>query len=118
MSWGIVNPDTGLSTFPAQPYAIILALGIALWGLLYAKKKGYQTHGKVFAISTIVYGTFRFVMEFFTDDRRALGPLSIYSIYAFLMILLGILVYFGIPKSPVDTIKINTVNNVSKLMED
>lgn len=102
MSWGIIDPSTGQPSFPAQPYAIILALGISLWGLLYARKRNCQTGGKVFAVSMIVYGFFRYVMEFFTDDMRVLGALSLYSIYSLLMFILGMLVYFRKPAQPVE----------------
>jgi len=90
MPWGIISPQTGQTVFPAQPYAVILALGVSLWGLRYAKKHGYQTNGEVFSGILIVYGFFRFLMEFFTDDLRVAGPFSLYSFYALLLVLMGI----------------------------
>ncbi|MBR2311570.1 MAG: prolipoprotein diacylglyceryl transferase [Oscillospiraceae bacterium] len=90
MSWGILSPQTGEIVFPAQPYAVILALGVSLWGLLYARKHSYRTNGEVFSGILIVYGFFRFIMEFFTDDLRVVGPFSLYSFYALLLMVMGI----------------------------
>lgn len=89
MPWGILSPKTGQTVFPAQPYVVILCLGVSLWGLRYARKRGYQTNGEIFSESLIVYGFFRYVMEFFTDDLRVTGYLSLYSYYSLLLILMG-----------------------------
>lgn len=89
MSWGILSPETGETVFPAQPYAVILALSVSLWGLRYAKKHSYKTNGEVFSGIVMVYGFFRFLMEFFSDDLRVAGPFSLYSFYSLLLILIG-----------------------------
>jgi len=115
LPWGLMNPVTKHYAFPAQPYVILLSVSIALWGLLYARKQKYQTNGKVFAVSLIVYGFFRYILEFFTDDMRVLGALSLYSIYSVIMVLLGVLVYFRKPKPPVE---INTYKTTNETMEE
>ena len=118
MAWGIINPNTGLPAFPAQPYAIVLALSISLWGLLNARKKDYKTHGEIFSGSLIVYGFFRYVMEFFTDDLLVTGYLSLYSYYSLLLILMGFGVRWYLRRRPVRSMEIDSSKPFVKNVEE
>ena len=117
MSRGILDPDNGLRAFPVQLYVIILALSISFWGLRYSCKQNYITRGKVYAVSLIAYGLFRFVIEFFTDDLRIWSVLSLYSIYSLLMILLGLLILLFKRKQPVEITKSIIAEELNKTTE-
>lgn len=91
MQWGILNPLSENLRFPTQPYIIILSLAVALYGLTYARRTAFRSGGVVFANSVILYGAFRYIMEFFSDDSRVLGILSVYSICSIAMIIMGLI---------------------------
>lgn len=97
-SWGIYNPLLGQTVFPLQPCIILLSVGIAYWGIWYAKKHKYLAKGKVYAYSLIAYGLGRYFLEFVSDDMRILGALSWNSFYSIAMILMGSILSYLIYK--------------------
>lgn len=97
-SWGIYNPLTAQTVFPLQPCIILLSVGIAYWGIQYAKKYNYQAKGRIYAYSLIVYGFGRYLLEFVSDDMRILGVLSWNSFFSLAMVLLGSILSYQIYK--------------------
>lgn len=100
LEWGIYNPMLVRNAFPMQPLIILLSVGIAFWGVMYAQKHEYQANGKVFAYSLIAYGLGRYILEYMSDDIRVLGILSFNSLCSLAMIAVGgLLSYFIYKKS-------------------
>ena len=92
MLWGVLNPLNGLVVFPLQACIILLSVGVAYWGLEYAKKQSYRANGMVFANSLIIYGCGRYVLELFSDDPRMFGVTSWLGVCSLVMVALGFLV--------------------------
>lgn len=93
-SWGLFNPILEQMVFPLQPCIILLGVCTSLWGIWYARKKHYQTGGRIFAYSLIIYGIGRYLLEFISDDMHILGVLTWNSFCSLAMIMLGsILIY-------------------------
>ena len=98
MAWGLQNPLNGMTVFPLQPCVILASVAVAWWGLRYAQKHDYQANGMVFANSLILYGIFRYLVEFFSDDPRIFGVLSWLSVCSLFMIAMGFLVRYIVTK--------------------
>ncbi|MBE6697740.1 MAG: prolipoprotein diacylglyceryl transferase [Ruminococcaceae bacterium] len=97
-SWGLLSPVSGAVVFPTQPCIIILSVGIALYGLLHAKKRNYKANGIVFANSLCFYGVGRYIIELFSDDARVVWVLSWMAICSLMMLVEGFIIRFIINK--------------------
>ena len=90
LQWmGIYNNELEIYTFPIQ---IIECIGyglIAVIIVLWANHKHYQTEGKAFPIYLILFGVFRFCMEFLRDNEKIAGPLSEFSFWCIAWIIEG-----------------------------
>lgn len=98
LEWGIYNPRFEQTAFPMQPLIILLSVGVAFWGVMYAKKHAYKANGKVFAYSLIAYGLGRIALEFMSANVRVVGALSFNSLCSLAMIAVGALLSYFIYK--------------------
>ena len=64
----------------------LLALVIVLW----ARKKHYRTDGLAFPLYLALFGTTRFIWEFFRDNPKIAGPLSEFSFWCIAWVVEGI----------------------------
>ena len=64
----------------------VLALGVAFVAM---QRRGVMKH-RLFALHLVLYGTFRFFVEFLRDSRLYVGPLSAYQLFSVAMIACGI----------------------------
>jgi len=103
LSWGMIFPLTdNLPRHPSQLYEAFLEgfiLFLILW--FYASKP--RAIGKISALFLILYGTFRFIIEFTREPDRYLGLLYMgFSMGQWLsmpMIIIGLIMYFRIRKN-------------------
>lgn len=101
-SWGITNPRSGQTVFPVQPIVITYSLFIGIFAFWYIKNKKYNAHGKAYAISLIMYGSFRYAIELVTQNDRIIGILSLFSFYAIAMVLMGLIILYFIEKQTME----------------
>jgi len=94
LPWGMVFPLGGdLPRHPSQLYEAVLE-GPVLFGLLWWLRLRTRSHGQLLSAFLILYGTFRFLAEFFREPDPQLGfiafGLSMGQILCLVMILAGI----------------------------
>ncbi len=89
--WGVVFPalENGMR-HPTQLYSFFAALFIFIL-LRLARPLKYFT-GFIFFLFIVLYGIYRFIVEFFRVDPDMLGPLSLAQVIALLLIAAGSLV--------------------------
>jgi phosphatidylglycerol:prolipoprotein diacylglycerol transferase len=92
--WGIVFPRYGnLPRHPSQLYEAFLE-GLVIFVILWRFRLRAQRPGEVFALFLVLYGVFRFAVEFFREpDASILGDLqwvTIGQIFSILMIMAGV----------------------------
>lgn len=96
MSWGLYNIDTGLTHFPIQPIEAIGALLIVAYLLYRTKKLNYKPDGLQYPIMLILFGSTRFVFEFFRDNEKIFLGVSSLAFHALFACLIGVFAYIMI----------------------
>jgi phosphatidylglycerol---prolipoprotein diacylglyceryl transferase len=101
--WGMVFPQGGpLPRHPSQLYEAILEGGVIFF-LLWVRKNKKSFQGELVADFLILYGLFRILIEFFREPDVQVGYLwgllTMGQLLSSLMILAGILLFFGL-RSP------------------
>jgi phosphatidylglycerol:prolipoprotein diacylglycerol transferase len=96
--WGMVFPAGGpLPRHPSQLYESLLE-GVVLFGLLWFIKDRNFKPGVLLSIFLILYGVFRFLVEFFREPDPQLGlilgPLSMGQVLSAGVILAGAALLF------------------------
>jgi phosphatidylglycerol---prolipoprotein diacylglyceryl transferase len=78
LPWAMVFPDSGsaLPRHPSQIYQFLLE-GLLLFALLWWYGQKERARGQVAAAFLVGYGLMRFVVEFFREPDRFLGPLAL-----------------------------------------
>jgi len=103
LPWAMVFPAGGpLARHPSQLYEALLE-GVATFVILwFLKEKLIKKDGSLFAVYIILYGIFRFIVEFFREADVQMGYyfgglFTMGQILCFLMILTGsaLFIYFG-----------------------
>jgi len=93
--WAMVFPDAGpYPRHPSQLYEAVLE-GLVLFLVLWFSHKRFRFYGIASGAFLLMYGTFRFVIEFFREPDSQLGfffgGLTMGQILCFLMIMAGAL---------------------------
>ncbi|MFW6415309.1 MAG: prolipoprotein diacylglyceryl transferase [Thermodesulfobacteriota bacterium] len=98
LPWALkfTNPDslapTGIALHPTQIYHSLA--GVITFSLLLFFRKKLQSSGQLFALFMILYGIFRFGIEFFRGDYRGfVWIISTTQLLAMGLILLGIAIF-------------------------
>ncbi len=106
--WGIIFPGAGpLPRHPSQLYESLFE-GLILFIILWLLRKKTTKHGQILAAFLILYGIFRFLIEFFREPDPQLGFLFQWLtmgqlLCAFMIILgTGLLIYLSIYGKSVD----------------
>ena len=86
---GIYSNALKTYTFPVQIIECLLYGLIAVIIIIWAHHKHYQTEGKAFPIYLILFGVFRFCMEFLRNNEKIAGPLSEFSFWCIGWIIMG-----------------------------
>ena len=89
--WGVYNPMTGALHFPIQPIEAIAALLIIFYLLIRAKKRNYVPDGKEYPIMLAIFGSTRFIFEFFRDNDKLFWGISNLALHALFMFIVGVI---------------------------
>jgi len=110
--WGMVFPGGGpLPRHPSQLYEVLLEgvfLFIILWSLKarpwHDKHNRWWPHGSMLALFLILYGTFRFMVEFVREPDpqlgRVLAGMTMGQLLSLVMAISGILLWIRLQKVP------------------
>lgn len=95
--WGMVFPGGGpFPRHPSQLYEFFFE-GIVLFAVLWILKNKVTKRGALAALFVLLYGVFRFCLEFFREPDPQLGfvagPFSMGQVLSFLMILAGAILF-------------------------
>jgi phosphatidylglycerol:prolipoprotein diacylglycerol transferase len=96
--WGMVFPSGGpLPRHPSQLYEFFLE-GVVLFTVLWILKDKELQSGILASVFAIVYGMFRFFVEFFREPDPQLGfiigPFSMGQLLSFIMVFIGFGVFY------------------------
>jgi phosphatidylglycerol:prolipoprotein diacylglycerol transferase len=102
--WGMIFPKGGnLPRHPSQLYESALE-GLLLFLILWFVKDRKLPTGGLMALFLILYGSFRFFVEFFREPDAQLGfilgPFTMGQVLCGVMILLGILLWIWLSRRP------------------
>lgn len=98
---GIWNPETGDYRFPIQFIEASVAIVIVILTILRIKKYEFSGKSKAYALMLIMFGSTRFILEFFRDNEKLFMHVSSLALHALLMFALGLFFFFV----PFDKIK-------------
>ena len=96
--WGLYNPATKNICFPSQPLEALTAafiIGFLLWR---EKKNNHQVDGLSMPIMLMLFGSTRFLWEFFRDNDKIWFGCSSLAFHAIFMALVGLIMYVIIKK--------------------
>jgi phosphatidylglycerol:prolipoprotein diacylglycerol transferase len=96
--WAMVFPNGGpLPRHPSQLYEFLLE-GVLLFVILWTAKERKHAPGTMTALVLMLYGLFRFIVEFFRQPDPQLGfilgPFTMGQILSFFTSLSGVVLYF------------------------
>lgn len=92
-SWGIYNATKDTVCFPIQPIEATTAILIALFLLLRYKRRNYVLDGLAYPIMLILFGSTRFIWEFFRNNEKILWGCSELAFHALFMCIVGIVAF-------------------------
>jgi len=87
---GFYHPVQKFFYFPIQPIESAVAGAIVILLVLFAKKKNYYPDPITYPLMLVMFGSTRFVLEFFRDNEKILWGCSSLSFHALFMTLVGI----------------------------
>lgn len=90
-AYGIYNPAYQDYRFPIQPIEALGAIAIVIYLFYRAKKRNYIPDGLEYPIMLALYGSSRFVFEFFRSGDKLLWGCSNLSFHALFMFVVGII---------------------------
>jgi len=88
--WGIIKAGTGVIHFPIQLIESCISLLIALILLIRSHKNDYIADAKQFPIMMVMFGSARFVCEFFRANEKILFGCSALAFHALFLCAVGI----------------------------
>ena len=91
--YGIYNPALRIKTFPVQICEALTALAIVVLLLMRAKEKKYHADGTAFPLMLMLYGSTRFVWEFFRNNEKLVWGCSSLAFHALFMAVVGGVAY-------------------------
>lgn len=87
--FGIWNPEYECYMVPNQMLETFAALGTFAACALWARKRGYDSGGRIYPLFLILFGATRFLLEFLRDNEKIIGNVSVLALHAGLMVLVG-----------------------------
>lgn len=90
-AWGLYNVKSGVICFPIQPIEALIAWAIIIYLLIRAKKRSYVPDGKEYPIMLVIFGSTRFVCEFFRDNVKLWLGCSNLAFHALFMCIVGVI---------------------------
>ncbi len=86
---GIYSAEADRICFPVQLCESLTAFALAVFCILWNKRKKYVCDSRTYFIMLIPYGLSRFIWEFFADNEKVLWNISSLAIHALLMSVVG-----------------------------
>lgn len=77
--------------FPTQLLVTVCALVLFILCIIYSKHEHFSGSGRVYPLFLIVFGCIRFCTDLLTDNKKILYNSSVLSIYALLMVIVGVI---------------------------
>ena len=87
--YGIYNPIHQDYRFPIQPIEALGAVAIVIYLFYRAKKRNYVPDGREYPLMLILYGSSRFVFEFFRMQGKLFLGITNLSLHALFMAVVG-----------------------------
>lgn len=97
-AYGIYNPAYGMRLFPVQLCEMGTSLLIAVYLIVLAKEKNYVSDGKSFPLMLMMFGTARFMWEFFRNNTKILWGCSDVALHSLFMVIVGAAAYMYLKK--------------------
>ena len=91
MENGIYNPFYQDYRFPIQPIEALAAIAIVVYLFWRAKRRNYIPDGLEYPIMLILFGSTRFVFEFFRDNYKMIWGISNLAFHALFMFVVGVI---------------------------
>lgn len=88
-TWGVWNPVNNDIRFPNQWLECLVAFGIWIYLLVYAKKTEYKADGSCYARFLVLFGGTRFFLEFLRDNDKLILGISNLAMHALFMVVVG-----------------------------
>ena len=95
-TWGLYNIITKDIRFPIQPIEAGMAWIIVVYLFVRGKKHHFKSDGLEYPIMLMLFGSTRFVFEFFRDNEKILLGCSSLAFHALFMFLVGSVAYIKI----------------------
>ncbi len=102
-AFGIYNVVTESYLFPIQPIEALIAISITVYLLIRSKKRDYKPDGLQYPIMLMLFGSTRFICEFFRDNTKVLFGCSSLAFHALLAFIIGLVAYVLIKKRTTTT---------------
>jgi hypothetical protein len=90
-SFGVYNPFYQDIRFPIQPIEALTAVAIVIFLFLRARKKKYEPDGYEYPLMLVLFGSTRFIFEFFRDNIKMFWGISNLAIHALFMFVVGLI---------------------------
>ena len=90
-SWGIYNHIYEDIRFPIQPIEALAAVAIVVYLICRAKKRKYVPDGYEYPLMLVLFGSSRFIFEFFRDNGKLFWGISLLAVHAFIMFVVGVI---------------------------
>ena len=97
-SWGLYNPSTNQICFPSQPLEALTSIFIILFILWREKKNNHKVDGLSMPIMLMLFGSTRFIFEFFRDNDKLWLGCSSLAFHALFMSVVGLIMYVVIDR--------------------
>ena len=89
--WGIYNPLYKDIRFPIQPIEALTAVAIVVFLFLRAKRRNYVPDGFEYPLMLVLFGSTRFIFEFFRDNTKMILGCSNLAFHALFMFVVGVI---------------------------
>ena len=88
--YGIWNPELKVNTFPIQIIEAVTAILIVVAVVLLVRAHNYDGKSNAYPIMLVLFGSTRFIYEFFRDNVKLFWGISNLAIHAFVMFVVGL----------------------------
>ena len=107
-----ISQDT-LFRWPTREVEILFWASLLVYSV-YKKEKGYKK-GTMYPLMMVLYGVFRFIIEFFRDNETVVGPFHFGHIWALISLAIGSISFYMIWLKPTKILANLTIKNERSL---
>ncbi len=87
--WGIYNVNTEDFRIPMPAIEMLWLLAVVLVVMWALRRKAFRPSYGFYPFMMVIYGACQFVFEFFIDNQKILGRLSLRSFYEIMLVVVG-----------------------------